>query len=73
MSNMKSLFNLQLSLIANMLEGIVLLVHCPGLRPDRPDLRPDRPDLRKCHTLPKFQIAVSPELEGVERPDFCPE
>ena len=69
MSNRKSLFNLQLSLIANMLEGIVLPVHCPGLRPDRPD----RPDLRKCHTLPKFQIAVSPELEGVERPDFCPE
>ena len=65
-SNRKSLFNLQLSLIANMLEGIVLPGHCP-------DLRPDRPDLRKCHTLPKFQIAVSPELGGVERTDFWSE
>ena len=40
---------------------------------DRPDLAgPGRtsPDLSGLDTLPKFQIAVSPELGGVERTDF---
>ena len=48
-----------------------------GLRRTSPDLAGPRgrtsPDLSGLDTLPKFQIAVSPELGGVERTDFWSE